>query len=493
LPGDINVARLCRMAVSDAYEHVDMAIHAKVDKREKNLQVKVAKLKSELHRRRAKKTAGEAMDPTYIRLHTELEEAEKKLIAATDSNIWHDFQMAVLTMKKDVELELDSPYTLRPGEERHREIMVIMPDKKVYGPYRLDALANETELRKCVMALLRAEEAMVSHFPDVYHFLMNGRPFVGNIARTLSLNGSYCGVLMDNQLYIVEGPEPFRDVMEKAPTVMKARLMNYLGITRDVDFPTADKDVTPYAKDLAYEEYMIGLGICPQCDVALIWMEDVSETVCPACATSRKQVDTEFRATFTTHTSVTKTNHYERKEHFLTLLKDFQGKESKEVSEEIYDDIIDKLAEKKLLDPELMDAELMRRVLKDTGHANCYKHVNNILYKLFGIPPPQITDGQVKDLLSRFMALQMPWERMSPKEKEGRKNMLNYFYVMRKLCEIAGFNWLIPRFRLLKHQPRLATYDRIWQKLMQQMPGTSWPFIPTVATSRDTARKIARI
>jgi len=71
--------------------------------------------------------------------------------------------------------------------------------------------------------------------------------------------------------------------------------------------------------------------------------------------------------------------------------------------------------------------------------------------------------------------------------------MLNYFYVMRKLCEIAGFNWLIPRFRLLKHQPRLATYDRIWQKLMQQMPGTSWPFIPTVATSRDTARKIARI
>jgi Zn ribbon nucleic-acid-binding protein len=391
-----------------------------------------------------------------------------------------------------VELELTQPYVLRNGEPQHQNLMLIYPGGETRtGPHKLDILAEGERLLAVVRAV--AEDAGVTGeenpLPPIFHLRINDRPLVGSIGKTLALNGSR-GSMAVNEVLVVPGPEPKLDVMEKAPSVMKARLMGILGLSRDEHFPGATWDITPFARTLANDEWMMGMGICPQCNEPLLWMEDSCDSVCTRCGTATKQIDTEFRASFTTHSSITRTNYYERRDHMKTILKDIQGKESKDVPEEVYDDVIVYLYTSRLLDPENADTETIREALKRTGHSNCYRNINTILFKLFNIPPPSISDKEVKTILSKFMELQDHWQQMSHQEKEGRKNFLNYFYVIRKLCELSGFHWLVPRFRLLKHAPRLETYDIVWERLVKRR---GWAFIKTEATTRNTARMVARL
>src|SRR5208282_1602832 len=99
-----------------------------------------------------------------------------------------------------------------------------------------------------------------------FHLLLNGRPMLGNVARTMSANGArHVGTMISDELNVVPGIEPFRDVMELVPQVMKARLMHILGLVRDGGCAGAAGDETPWQKQQNDGDRMMGMGLCPRC------------------------------------------------------------------------------------------------------------------------------------------------------------------------------------------------------------------------------------
>jgi hypothetical protein len=493
LPPNVDLASLCRMAAAEAFEYVDSAIMKECRDRVDRVATRIASIKADIAIRSAKEEERSRKSGrkrtrggrAIAKLHDKLAEEEARLNVLLQNDEWRDFQLSVRQAAREVEAELMRPVDRPIGVPTvSRKIMIRTADWKQIGPVGVDGWLPGGKLALVITALV--EEAGLE-MPEVYHFEFNGRPFLGCLERTIAVNGSVGegGVIAD-MVSIVPGKEPPRDAMQLAPRVMKAKLMGLLGLERDPGFPGADADCSPEDRDERERERLLGLGICPECSLPLVWMDDSCDKVCEKCAIATKLLDTTFRAAYTEHSSVTKTNYYERRDHFLTLLKEFQGKEGKEVPESVLDDVVVALSERRALQPEQIDADLIRKVLRATGHSNYYKNVHSIMNTLLGIPPPYLTADQSRTMLSRFMDLQEPWNCMTRVEKEGRKNFLNYFYVMRKIAEIEGYTEFVHRFRLLKHDPRLAQYDRIWERLMRKR---RWPFIPTVAPSREEVRR----
>lgn len=492
LPAGVDLARLCRMATGEAMDYVDDAVRRLAIQRLERVRARVEKLRADVAARERAVRSGrsdrkrERTRGAIRKLREKLADEEARLADLLEHDEWREFQLSVQQACCEVVRELCRPVERPAGaaSEPARSVLVRIGDRQL-GPVGIDGWLDGWDVARIVAAV--ADDAGGIAMPESYHFELNGRPFLGCISRTLQVNGSLSGGgILHDVLSVVLGPEPPRDAMQLAPHVMKAKLMRLLGLERDPGFPGADSDRSPDDREELERERLMALGICPTCSEPLVWMEDSCDKVCERCAVAHQMLDTTFRAAYTEHSSVTKTNYYERRDHFITLLKEFQGKEGKEVPEDVLDDVVIALAERRLVEPEQIDAELVRNVLRATGHSTYYKNVHSIMCTLLGIPPPSLSDQQARSMMSMFMALQGPWNQMTRVEKEGRKNFLNYYYVMRKLAELSGMHEFVHRFRLLKHDPRLAQYDRIWECLMRKR---GWPFIPTVAPSRTEVRK----
>ena len=423
---DLDLTRLCRMSAGEAYDYVDDRMRRASEARTSRVAARVARLRKDIEGRIVR-GGGQRGEAAVARLRAKLAEEEARLSELSQDDAWAEFQLAVVAAASEVHRELTGPCPPPEGDpaSRGRLMLVIMTASlRQIGPFTLDSALEGRRLAAVVAAVVEdAGETM----PERYHFELNGRPFLGSIARTLSVNGSVSGgsVLRD-VLSVMEGVEPPRDALQLAPRVMKARLMEMLGLVRDAGFPGADGDSVPSDRDELERERLLGIGICPDCDTPLVWMEDTCDKVCMRCGVATRMLDTAFRSAYTEHSSVTKTNYYERRDHFVTLLKEFQAKEGKEVPEDVLDDVVVALGERRALSPDKIDAELIRNVLRATNHSDYYKNVHAIMATLLGIPPPSLTDQQATSLLSMFMALQDPWHRMTRSEKEGRKNFLNY-------------------------------------------------------------------
>ena len=79
-----------------------------------------------------------------------------------------------------------------------------------------------------------------------------------------------------------------------------------------------------------------------------------------------------------------------------------------------------------------------------------------------------------KRLEYTFKKISLPLQNVY---KDGRKNFLNYPYVIRKILELNGDKDYINQFPILKSEKRILEHDKIWYKLCKIM---NMEFIPTI-------------
>lgn len=164
---------------------------------------------------------------------------------------------------------------------------------------------------------------------------------------------------------------------------------------------------------------------------------------------------------------------YKRLSHFKEWLNQFQAKETTDIEDSVYKEIVAEIKKARINDSSLLNRERMQKILFKLGYSNLYEHIPYIINKLSGLPPPKISPDIEKKFCSMFMMIQQPWELYKPK---GRKNIISYSYIIYKFCELLELDHLLQFFPLLKSHKKLTEHDQFWKKCCKHL---KWEFYPT--------------
>jgi hypothetical protein len=119
-----------------------------------------------------------------------------------------------------------------------------------------------------------------------------------------------------------------------------------------------------------------------------------------------------------------------------------------------------------------IDYASVRRALKCLGLQKHYNHTVYIMKELRGRPLVTLSMAQEQKLLCRFLELKEVFECIS----DRRVNMLSYPYVIRKLCELEGWNRMAKIVPILKSFQRITSQDELWHEICNRK---HWRFTPT--------------
>jgi hypothetical protein len=165
---------------------------------------------------------------------------------------------------------------------------------------------------------------------------------------------------------------------------------------------------------------------------------------------------------------------YKRINHFNEHISQFQGKESTEIPDEIYEHIKKEIKKERITDLTIIKPEKIREILKKLDLNKYYEHIPHIINHINGISPPNITKSQEETLRVMFKEIQIPFMKYCPPE---RQNFLSYTYVLHKFCELLELDNLLPCFPLLKSREKLQEQDAIWEKICNDL---NWCFYKSI-------------
>ena len=226
--------------------------------------------------------------------------------------------------------------------------------------------------------------------------------------------------------------------------------------------------------DLNYKQKKNKIKICSQCNIdKVLHLQDglISCVQCGNC--DFILVDSDIPS-YKNQIVDNKPNGYKRMNHFSELLNQFQGKESTEIPNEVFEKIIDEINKLRIEDLSTLNNYTIRAILKKLNLNFYYEHIPYIINKLNGIPPPSINRELEDKLRQMFKEVQEPFILYKPK---NRKNFLNNNYVFRKLFELLEADHLLSSFPFLKSKEKLYEHDQIWKKICDY---NNWQFIESI-------------
>lgn len=203
---------------------------------------------------------------------------------------------------------------------------------------------------------------------------------------------------------------------------------------------------------------------CSECKIEKILDMAESAYICPWCGDSETIILDEDR-------QIKDYSPYKRLNHFREWLNQFQAKQSPDIPEDVFIDIVKELNKKRITDLSILNKKKMKIILKKLAYNNYYEHVSYIINKLNNLPPPKITRDMEKLFISMFFKIQDPWEKY---KKVDRKNFLSYSYVLHKFCELLELDHLLECFPLHKDLDKIMENDQIWEKICKDC---NWEYI----------------
>jgi len=203
---------------------------------------------------------------------------------------------------------------------------------------------------------------------------------------------------------------------------------------------------------------------CLECDIEKILDTSESAYICPMCGNSETVILDEDR-------QIKDYSPYRRLNHFREWLNQFQAKQSPDIPEQVFMDIVKELNKNRITDLAVLNKKNMKTILKKLKYNIYYEHVAYIINKLNNLPPPKITRDMEKLFISMFYKIQEPWEMY---KQADRKNFLSYSYVLNKFCELLELDHLLECFPLHKDPDKIMENDMIWEKICKFL---KWEYI----------------
>jgi hypothetical protein len=165
---------------------------------------------------------------------------------------------------------------------------------------------------------------------------------------------------------------------------------------------------------------------------------------------------------------------YKRINHFNEWVTQLQAKESIDIPQEVYKNILNELKKNRIYDIKNLTIERVKKLLKTLKYNQYYEHIPHIISNINGIPPPRISRDDETKLKDMFRQIQVPFEKHKPC---NRINFLSYSYVLNKMCRLIGLHTESSWFTLLKSREKLRNQDIIWKKICNEL---DWEFYPSI-------------
>lgn len=162
---------------------------------------------------------------------------------------------------------------------------------------------------------------------------------------------------------------------------------------------------------------------------------------------------------------------YKKINHFNEWLAQFQAKESTDIPQEIYDQILLRLKKERITNMSTLKKDKLREILRSMGKSKYYEHIPHIINRLNGQNAPFMSREDEEKLRHMFREIQPAFKKYMPK---GRRNFLSYAYVLYKFCELLEMDEFLPCFTRLKNREKLIIQDKTWEMICKEM---GWQFI----------------
>jgi len=147
--------------------------------------------------------------------------------------------------------------------------------------------------------------------------------------------------------------------------------------------------------------------------------------------------------------------------HFKNWVARLQGKERCDISRENLDNIRQRV----LMYPDSMsEFQRIRNAMKEIGLQKYYNNVYYVMRYVFGYSLVEFRKINEARLLALFLKIQEPFSRIT----RNRTNMLSYQFLIKKFCELLGYNVskFIPH---LKSRRNLQQQDLIWRQICDEL------------------------
>jgi ribosomal protein S27AE len=217
------------------------------------------------------------------------------------------------------------------------------------------------------------------------------------------------------------------------------------------------------------------INICKNCgNNNLTYKTLESEVFCNKCGYTEKVLFENDKTSYKETPKEISYFAYKRINHFNEWITQFQGKETTQIPNKIYNNIIEEIKKDVHLDIKNITNAQVRIILKKLKYNKYYENIPNIINIITNRQAPIITREYEEKLRSMFKEIQVPFMNNCP---ENRKNFLSYSYVLHKFCELLELDHLLHHFSLLKSREKLQQQDIIWKKICNDL---EWEYIPSI-------------
>ena len=282
---------------------------------------------------------------------------------------------------------------------------------------------------------------------------------------------------LDNGEILSEYYDSKKNTMSKSPE--KKNLIMDLMLKKKVKKDNSQKDIiNEYIcriDDNKVKNFIIeDLDICKICKNKVTINNIASSLICENCGYTENIIINSEKMSYKDPPRETSYFAYKRINHFNEWLAQFQAKESTDIPEDVYENIIKELKKDIFLDIDNLKVIQIRNILKKLKYNKYYEHVPHIINIINGKKSPILTIQQEEILRMMFKEIQIPFMNNCP---ETRSNFLSYSYVLHKFCELLELDNLLIYFPLLKSREKLQQQDKIWEKMCKEL---KWQFIPSI-------------
>lgn len=211
------------------------------------------------------------------------------------------------------------------------------------------------------------------------------------------------------------------------------------------------------------------LGNCPRCGISLECIQYDGAMVCVDCGYQELLLVEQNRPILRHPSKDASHFSYKRINHFREWCSQVQGKESTDIPDEIFEQILQEIRKEKIHDTKKLTYSKMREILKKLKINRYYEHINYIINRINGVPTPHFSPELEDKLCTMFKEIQGPFLRHCP---AIRKNFLSYAYVLFKFFQLLGMDEYLRYFSLLKSREKLYLQDQIWKLICKDL---GWP------------------
>jgi len=236
-----------------------------------------------------------------------------------------------------------------------------------------------------------------------------------------------------------------------------------------------------------YDQYMIktdsnfvlkneesSVDICQECGVEKTLYISDGKLICNVCGEETTILVDSDKPSYKDPPREVSYFAYKRINHFNEWLAQFQAKESTDIPQDVYDNIIIELKKERIINMSELTPLKLREILKKLKKNKYYEHIPHIINKLNGIPPPVMSRETEEELRRMFKEIQLPFHKYCP---ANRKNFLSYSYVLHKFVQLLELDEFLPCFMLLKSREKLHQQDQIWKQICAHL---KWQYIPSI-------------